>query len=118
MSSIELEHAILKHPAIARIAVHAIPSEFSGDEIKACLVLNPNESLSPEELFNYFKISLPYFAIPRYVEILGELPMNNMRVQKFKLHERGVTDNTWDFEELGLVVEHHERRSASKQSLV
>jgi crotonobetaine/carnitine-CoA ligase len=39
----------------------------------------------------------PYFFVPRYVELLPELPQTPTgRVQKYKLRERGVTHTTWD----------------------
>jgi crotonobetaine/carnitine-CoA ligase len=42
---------------------------------------------------------LPYFAVPRYVEFVRELPTTESgKVQKYKLRERGVTDRTWDRE--------------------
>jgi crotonobetaine/carnitine-CoA ligase len=116
IASLELERAILRHPGVAAVAVHAVPSDLSEDEIKACLVPagSPDDTaeLKPDELFEFFKATLPYYAIPRFVEILDELPANVMgRVQKFKLVERGITDNTWDLDALGLVVERRERRT-------
>jgi crotonobetaine/carnitine-CoA ligase len=111
VSSIEVERAIAVHPKIAEVAVHAIPSEMSEDDIKACLVLEAGQAVEPEELFAFFKGTLPYFAIPRYFEVLPELPKNaTLRVMKHLLRERGVTEGTCDFDELGLSVEKAERR--------
>ena len=111
VSSIELEHAISQHPKIAEAAVHAVPSPMTEDDIKACLVLEPRKHVTPKELFRFFKEQLPYFAIPRYVEILPKLPRNaTMRVRKHVLRDRGVTDQTWDFEALGFIVERGDRR--------
>ena len=39
VSSMELEAAIMRHPAIERAAVHAVPSALTEDDIKACIVL-------------------------------------------------------------------------------
>jgi crotonobetaine/carnitine-CoA ligase len=40
---------------------------------------------------------LPYFAVPRYIEFMSELPATESgKVQKYKLRERGITDRTWD----------------------
>jgi crotonobetaine/carnitine-CoA ligase len=113
VSSIELEQALIKHPGITAAAVHAVPSELTEDEIKACLVASGTEELTPEGLFVFFKSTLPYYAIPRYVELLPELPVSTggLRVQKYKLRERGVTEATWDFQALNLVVERSERRA-------
>jgi crotonobetaine/carnitine-CoA ligase len=111
VSSIEVEQAICAHPKIAEAAVHAVPSPMTEDDIKACLVLAPGEQVSPEELFAFFRDRLPYFAIPRYVEIVDELPRNaTMRVMKHVLRDKGVTEGTWDLEALGLTLRSDERR--------
>jgi crotonobetaine/carnitine-CoA ligase len=111
VSSVELELAICRHDAIAEAAVHGIPSAMTEDDIKACIVLAPGAVVEPVELFEFFKASLPYFAIPRYVEIVPELPRNaTLRVMKHILRARGVTPDTWDLEALGLSVSSGERR--------
>lgn len=111
VSSVELEIAIGAHPKVAEVAVHAVPSELSEDDIKACVVLVEGTVLDPTEAFEFFKVELPYFAIPRYVEILDALPRNAVeRVMKHQLRDRGVTEETWDLEALGLTVERAERR--------
>jgi crotonobetaine/carnitine-CoA ligase len=111
VSSMELERAIAGHPKIAEAAVHAIPSPLTEDDIKACLVLEPGQELEPGELFGFFSDTLPYFAIPRYVEVLPELPKTaTLRVMKHLLRERGVTPDTWDLESMGLRVGPEARR--------
>lgn len=111
VSSMELEAAILAHDGIAAVAVHGVPSELGEDEIKACIILGTESKISPEELFSFFKTSLPYYAIPRYVEFMDEFPRNSVnRVQKFKLRELGITCETLDFEALGLTVARVQRR--------
>jgi carnitine-CoA ligase len=112
VSSMELEAAILRHPRITEVAVHAVESAATEDDIKACIVaeVEPSE-LTPDELFEFFADALPYFAVPRYVELVPELPKNALgRVLKHELRARGVTPATWDFEKLGLVVDHDRRR--------
>jgi crotonobetaine/carnitine-CoA ligase len=112
VSSMELERAIVAHPKVAEAAVHSVPSALTEDDIKACLVLDPGAELRPDELFEFFKATLPYFAIPRYVEVLPELPKTaTLRVMKHLLRDRGVTEETWDLEALGLSVKPDERRS-------
>lgn len=111
ISSMELEMAIVQHPAIAEAAIHAVPSELLEDDVKACIVVAPGQAVEPAELFGFFKQNLPYYAVPRYVEVVPELPKNAvMRVMKHKLRERGITDETWDFEKLGLTIARDERR--------
>ncbi|WP_165958905.1 AMP-binding protein [Actinomadura sp. KC345] len=111
VSSVEVETAIVQHPGIAQAAVHAAPSELSEDEIKACLVFEPGAGPSPEELFEYFRENLPYYAVPRYVEVMDELPVNAMgRVQKHKLREDWNAPGTVDFQNLGLTIDKSSRR--------
>ena len=58
-----------------------------------------------------FRETLPYYAISRYVEVTAELPKNAVgRVRKHLPRERGVTPETWDFDDLGLTVGRSERR--------
>jgi crotonobetaine/carnitine-CoA ligase len=91
--------------------VHAVPSDISEEDIKACIVVVPGEAPTPEELFDFFKQNLPYFAMPRYVELVPELPRNaTLRVMKHLLRARGITPETLDFEHLGLTVARDERR--------
>ncbi|GAA0566277.1 AMP-binding protein [Actinomadura livida] len=111
VSSVELEAAIVRHPGIAQAAVHAAPSELSEDEIKACLVFEPGADPAPEELFEYFRENLPYYAVPRYVEVMDGLPVNAMgRVQKHKLREAWNAPRTLDFQDLGLTIDKSSRR--------
>jgi crotonobetaine/carnitine-CoA ligase len=109
VSSLEVEAAIAKHPSVREVAVHAVSSELGDDDIKACIVASG--SFEPEEAFAFFKRELPYFAVPRYVELMDELPVTAVgRVRKQALRDRGITADTWDFETLGLVVARTERR--------
>jgi carnitine-CoA ligase len=102
VSSAELESAISAHPKIEQAAVHAVPSELTEDDIKACIVLTQGATVEPGELLEYFRSKLPYFAIPRYVEVLASLPRNALaRVMKEQLRERGITPETWDLEKMG-----------------
>jgi len=115
VSSLEVEAAIEKHPAIQQVAIHAVPSDMGEDEIKCCIVAG--SKLKPTEMFDFFKRELPYFAIPRYVELMKELPTGAAgRPNKQALRDRGITEQTWDFEKLGLVVSREERRGKAELS--
>ena len=63
----------------------------------ATLVARPGMVLMPAELVSFCESRLPYFAIPRYVDIVADLPRTeNGKVKKFKLREQGVNASTWD----------------------
>ena len=71
----------------------------------ACVVPRTGVSVDPIELVQYCEPRLPYFAVPRYVEIFEELPLTeNGKIQKFVLRERGVTAATWDRDAAGITV--------------
>lgn len=111
VSTQEIEAAIARHPSIVDVAAHAVPSEATDDDIKVCLVLAKDASVTPQELFGFFKERLPYFAMPRYVEVVPELPKNALaRVMKHELRKRPMTAAVWDFQALGLTVAYSERR--------
>jgi len=97
ISSWEVEQVLLGHPAIATVAVFPVRSELAEDEVMAALVAQPGRTIDPTELVRYCQARLPRFAIPRYIDIVDELPRTeNGKVQKFKLRERGVGPTTWD----------------------
>jgi crotonobetaine/carnitine-CoA ligase len=49
---------------------------------------------------------LPYFALPRYIELRAELPRSPVgRVLKRQLRDDGVTSSTWDAEAAGVTFE-------------
>jgi crotonobetaine/carnitine-CoA ligase len=110
ISCVEVEAAIVKHPDIKAVATHAVPSALGEDDLKAWIVAEPGARLTPDGMHAFLVGALPYFAVPRYVELIDELPVNALnRVQKFKLSERG-NENAWDFEKLGLGVSRDKRR--------
>jgi crotonobetaine/carnitine-CoA ligase len=111
VSSIEIEASINTHPQILDSAVHAVPSDLGEDDIKACVVVAEGATLCAEDLFAFLKEQLPYFAVPRYVEIVGSLPRNAVgRVRKHELRQGGKTPGTWDFEAMGLTIASADRR--------
>lgn len=99
ISSFEVEKVLLKHDALADVAVHAVPSDITEDDLKITATVAPGATLSEEELFKWCIDELPYFALPRYIELRPELPRSPVgRVLKRTLREEGVTADTWDVE--------------------
>src|SRR2546425_4268289 len=97
ISSFEVEQVLLSHPAVANAAAFPVRSPLAEDEVMAAVVLHPGRQLTESELIAFCEPRLPYFAVPRYLEFMNELPSTESgKVQKYKLRERGVTGRTWD----------------------
>ena len=106
ISSYEMENTFLGHPAIAEVAVHAVPSEISEDDVKVTAVLKEGVTLSEEELCRWAIERVPFYAVPRYIEFRDTLPRNPVgRPLKYKLCEEGVTPRTFDSERAGIEFE-------------
>ncbi len=102
ISSFEVEQVLLSHPAVAAVAVYPVQSELAEDEVMAALTVREGQRVAPEELAAFCTERLPYFAVPRYIDVLDDLPRTeNGKVQKYKLRERGVTASTWDRQPAG-----------------
>jgi len=105
ISSFEVEKVINNHPSILESAVFAVPSELGEDEVKVNVVLKPSQSLAPEKLIEFCNDRMAHFAVPRYVEFVTELPKTpTNRIEKYRLRQLGITENTWDREKAGVKV--------------
>jgi carnitine-CoA ligase len=99
ISSFEVEQVLLSHSAVANAATFPVRSPLAEDEVMAAVILQAGQQLTEAELIAFCEPRLPYFAVPRYLEFVPELPTaDNGKVQKHKLRERGVTERTWDRE--------------------
>ena len=68
----------------------------------ACVVVRDGAELDPVALIRFCEPRLPYFAVPRYVDVVPELPLTaSGKVEKHRLRERGVSASTWDRERAG-----------------
>jgi crotonobetaine/carnitine-CoA ligase len=106
ISSFEMERVFHGHPAIKDVAVHSVPSDVSEDDVKVTAVLQPDETLTEEQLCAWAVDKVPYFAVPRYIEFRDDLPRNPVgRVLKYQLRDDGVTDSTWDREAAGFTFD-------------
>ena len=105
ISSFEVEKVINTHSSVLESAVFAVPSELGEDDVKANVVLKTGEDLSPKDLIEYCIERMAYFAIPRYLEFVSELPKTpTNRIEKYRLREAGITKNTWDREKTGIKI--------------
>jgi carnitine-CoA ligase len=102
VSSWEVEQVILKHPAVVACAIYPLPSELGEDEVAAAIQLEPHRTLEPAEILRHCEGQIAYFAVPRFVRFVSQMPLTeNGKVKKGALRQAGMTSDTWDREAAG-----------------
>jgi crotonobetaine/carnitine-CoA ligase len=97
----EVEAALEEHPGVAEAAVVGVPSELTEEEVKAFVVPRPGASLAPGDLRDFAAERLARYKVPRYLELVDELPHTPTgRVAKHRLPS-ALTGDEWDAEEAG-----------------
>ena len=74
ISTVELENALMAHPAIAEAAVIAIPDEKWAERPLACVVLREGASATADELRDFLAPSFAKWWLPDRFEFLPEIP--------------------------------------------
>jgi fatty-acyl-CoA synthase len=88
ISSIEVEDALYKHPAVQAAAVVAKPDEKWGETPCAFVELKPGAQASTEDIVAWCRKHLAAYKCPRYV-VFTELPKTSTgKIQKFRLREQ------------------------------
>jgi fatty-acyl-CoA synthase len=87
ISSIEVEDALYRHPAVQTVAVVAKPDEKWGETPCAFVELKAGASATADELIAWCRTHLAGYKCPRYV-VFTELPKTSTgKIQKFRLRE-------------------------------
>jgi crotonobetaine/carnitine-CoA ligase len=95
----EVEAALGEHPDVAEAAVVGVPSELTEEEVKAFVVPRPGANVLPGDLRDFAAARLTRFKVPRYLELVDELPHTPTgRVAKHQLPP-GLTGAEWDAED-------------------
>ena len=96
LSPVEVEEVLEAHPAVLECAVVGVESELSEDEVKAFVVPADGASISFPELRSFAAGRLAAFKVPRYWQLIDELPRTpTARVAKHRLpagHQPGEYD--------------------------
>ncbi len=97
LSPLEVEEVLEAHPAVLECAVVGVPSELSEDEVKAFVVPADGAAVDFDELRSFAAGQLAAFKVPRYWQVIGELPRTpTSRVAKHRLpagHQPGEYDS-------------------------
>ena len=92
ISSVQLESALMGHPAVAEAAVFAIPSEKWMERPMACVVLKEGKTISKEELQKFLEPNFAKFWLPDAYEFVKEIPKTSVgKFRKSALREQFKT---------------------------
>jgi crotonobetaine/carnitine-CoA ligase len=102
ISAWEIESVVATHPQVEECAAIAAVSDLSEHDVRLVAVA---PGVAPRALFEFCRDQLPYYMVPRYVDVVDTLPRTpSGRVQKNLLREAGLSEATWDCEAHGLRV--------------
>jgi acyl-CoA synthetase (AMP-forming)/AMP-acid ligase II len=89
ISTVEVEQALMSHPAVLEAAVVGVPDEKWGEHPKAYVVLRAGTSATQQELIAHAKTKIAAYKAPREVAITVDLPKTSTgKIQKFVLREK------------------------------
>jgi 2-aminobenzoate-CoA ligase len=88
----EVEEALLRHPAVAEVAVIGTPDQERGMLVRAVVVLQSGAELGPDPtktLQDFVKSQIAPYKYPRAIEFVDALPRTATgKLQRFRLRER------------------------------
>ena len=74
VSPIEVDQALMRHPAVAEAAAFSIPHPRLGEDVAAAVVLRPGMNASAFELRRHLQDQIALFKVPRRIVIRNRLP--------------------------------------------
>jgi crotonobetaine/carnitine-CoA ligase len=100
ISSFEVEAYVTEHPSVLEAAAVGVPSDSGEEEVMIYITLEPGGEVQPGELAEYLVDAMPRFMVPRYIEIVEELPKTPAtgRIMKSELRKRPLGPRVWDRE--------------------
>jgi fatty-acyl-CoA synthase len=86
ISSVEVEGALLRHPAVQEAAIVGLPDEKWGETPHAFVVLRDGLTATEDEIIGFARERLAHFKAPRGVTFVTELPKTATgKIQKYVL---------------------------------
>jgi fatty-acyl-CoA synthase len=93
ISSVDLENALMAHPAVAEAAVIAVPDAKWAERPLAVVVLREGRTATSDELRDFLAPQFAKFWLPDRVEFVDEIPKTSVgKFRKTALRERFVPE--------------------------
>jgi len=88
ISSVEVEGALLRHPAVLEVGVVGMPHERWGESPHAFIVLADGKTATADELRAHARENLAHFKVPSAFHFVKELPKTATgKIQKYLLRQ-------------------------------
>jgi long-chain acyl-CoA synthetase len=85
----EVDEILMKHPAVKEGVTIGVPDPMFGEEVKSFVVLKDGMTASAEEIITHCAGFLPKTKVPKFVEIVGDIPKTHSgKLLRKKLRER------------------------------
>ncbi len=93
ISPLEIDRALLHHPAVVEAAAYGVPHPRLGEDVAAAVVLHPGARVTSFELREFLTGQLATFKIPRRIDIVDQLPKGiTGKVQRNRLSLQSQND--------------------------
>jgi crotonobetaine/carnitine-CoA ligase len=105
IASFEIEREALRHPGITDCAAVGVGADIGEQEVLITAVRDKaGPAVTEADLIHFLIPRLPYYAVPRYIEFMDELPRStSSKVMKQSLRERGAS-KAWDRDKTDIAV--------------
>lgn len=84
----EIEEYLFTHPKVQNVSVIGMPDSVMGEVAVAYIIPRAGEAIDPQEIVDFCVGEIANFKVPRYVQMIDELPMTQSgKIQKYRLRE-------------------------------
>jgi crotonobetaine/carnitine-CoA ligase len=83
VAATEVEYVISLHPKVKEVAVIGVPDAIRDEAIMACIILNPGETCTDQDIIDWCAEKLAKFKVPSFVKFKDDFPRTSIgKVQK------------------------------------
>jgi crotonobetaine/carnitine-CoA ligase len=98
VASADIELVVSQLGSVATVAAYGVPAEFGEQDLMVAVTSVTGEPIDLAGIREYCAERLPYFAVPRYVDQVAQMPVTPTgKIRKVELRTRGITPTTKDF---------------------